>query len=794
LLGVSVASAATLIPPPGIGKGINLNFVSRVFRRNHIGGALLLEVILFIASATFWFGVVLSTTLRWWKVVGAIIIVLLQLLAWMWVRRSREQWWPWLRAHLKRYTSLLDAVPGHYVNISILLASGLGLYLELMVIRWHGSELRIFSIFKNISLLSCFLGLGIGYGLGAVRFLAMPLVLPALATQFVLLRLVRLTPVQFLLVNPVAERGAQSMELATWPNMLVIYGFLAMIFVVNGLTFIPLGQLVSRFMIRRSRLQAYGLNLAGSLLGIGLFTGLSYLWAPPAVWLLIGGCWLLWFLRGHALALLTSGAAMALAITVASLPTASNAVERYSPYQVLTLRVLAGVSPFLEVNHLWYQRMYDLRPEAIQRFPDLEKEGRGYDFPYVIKPDATAVLVVGSGTGNDVAAAVRHDNVSHVDAVEIDPVILSYGRQLHPEQPYSSPRVSAVLDDARSYIRNTEKKYDLVVYGLLDAQSSLSGFSSVRLDSFVYTVEAFQEARQILTDEGLLVVTFSVISPVHARKMYLMLQQASDGQSPEVYVARGREQWPMFVIGPGLSEASARANTSYYRQITSSVSDPTIAADVSTDDWPFLYMPIRVFPLTYVYLLVVLVVISAVTIWQFLPKVTTPATATFFFLGAGFLLVETKAITELGLTFGNTWQVVSATIAGVLAMAYLANFTVIKMGSVRPALAYTLIAASLLVGMYGSRMNISGIFPMGSGKIFAVVLLTLPLLFSGLAFSSELNARGVSAGAALGPNLLGAMVGGFLEYNSMYLGYRSLYGLALVLFGLAYIASWRARR
>ena len=67
-------------------------------------------------------------------------------------------------------------------------------------------------------------------------------------------------------------------------------------------------------------------------------------------------------------------------------------------------------------------------------------------------------------------------------------------------------------------------------------------------------------------------------------------------------------------------------------------------------------------------------------------------------------------------------------------MAYLANFTVIKMGSVRPAFAYTLIATSLLVGMYGSGVNASGIFPMGSAKIVAVVLLTLPLLFSGLAF------------------------------------------------------------
>ena len=45
----------------------------------------------------------------------------------------------------------------------------------------------------------------------------------------------------------------------------------------------------------------------------------------------------------------------------------------------------------------------------------------------------------------------------------------------------------------------------------------------------------------------------------------------------------------------------------------------------------------------------------------------------FFFLGGGFMLVETKAITELGLLFGNTWQVVGITIISVLVMAWLAN-------------------------------------------------------------------------------------------------------------------------
>ena len=53
------------------------------------------------------------------------------------------------------------------------------------------------------------------------------------------------------------------------------------------------------------------------------------------------------------------------------------------------------------------------------------------------------MLVLGAGSGTDVVAALRH-GARHVDAVEIDPVIVRLGRQYHPDQPYSDPRVTVV--------------------------------------------------------------------------------------------------------------------------------------------------------------------------------------------------------------------------------------------------------------------------------------------------------------------------------------------------------------
>ncbi|HZN65384.1 MAG TPA: hypothetical protein VFB66_08780, partial [Tepidisphaeraceae bacterium] len=73
-------------------------------------------------------------------------------------------------------------------------------------------------------------------------------------------------------------------------------------------------------------------------------------------------------------------------------------------------------------------------------------------------------------------------------------------------------------------------------------------------------------------------------------------------------------------------------------------------------------------------------------------------------------------------------------------------------------------------------------------------VITLPLFFAGIAFSTEL-VRSTSVAVALSSNLLGAMVGGCLEYNAMYFGYRSLYVLALVIYAAALVSSlWGGKR
>jgi hypothetical protein len=165
-----------------------------------------------------------------------------------------------------------------------------------------------------------------------------------------------------------------------------------------------------------------------------------------------------------------------------------------------------------------------------------------------------------------------------------------------------------------------------------------------------------------------------------------------------------------------------------------------------------------------------------------------------FLLGAGFMLLETKAITELALFYGSTWVVVGVVIAAILVMAFLANLLLVRVGSVPPALAYGLLLLSLALSLafaYGAGPAASGASALG-GRAARTVVITLPLFFAGLAFSTELK-RSRSVGVALSSNLLGAMLGGCLEYNALYFGYRSLYVLALVIYGLALVASLAPR-
>jgi hypothetical protein len=223
---------------------------------------------------------------------------------------------------------------------------------------------------------------------------------------------------------------------------------------------------------------------------------------------------------------------------------------------------------------------------------------------------------------------------------------------------------------------------------------------------------------------------------------------------------------------------------------------------MSTDDWPFFYMPVRRYPLSYVLMLGMLLGVSVAFILPFRRAFgaddahdadadsQVPTTSLLrgfsipcFLLGAGFMLLETKSITQLALFYGSTWTVVGFVIAAILLMAFLANLLLIHVQKINQTLAYAFLLASLALSL-GVRSETFAALDPALGSALMTLLVTLPLFFAGLVFSTELR-RAPSTAAALGSNLIGAILGGCLEYNSMYFGYRSLSILALIIYALA---------
>ena len=97
------------------------------------------------------------------------------------------------------------------------------------------------------------------------------------------------------------------------------------------------------------------------------------------------------------------------------------------------------------------------------------------------------------------------------------------------------------------------------------------------------------------------------------------------------------------------------------------------------------------------------------------------------------MLIETKCITEFAKIFGTTWLVNAIVISVILVMAFIANFIIMKKVKVPIYLNYLFLFLSIALG-YATFSNLL----VGIDNPIYPVLLTLPILFSGIAFSKEI--------------------------------------------------------
>ena len=240
---------------------------------------------------------------------------------------------------------------------------------------------------------------------------------------------------------------------------------------------------------------AYTADILGSLAGITVFGLMSVFRVPAWIWFLIALAIGVSFVPRRRLIHAVAALAVLAVVGLADWPRDALGVPTeviWSPYYQVRFkpRYLS-----IDVNNLGHQGMLPV-----------DRAGPAYFLPHLLNRDAGGkpfddVLIVGAGSGNDVAAALAL-GAGHVDAVEIDPVINELGRLHHPNRPYSDPRVSIHLDDGRGFIRKTPSRYDLVSYAVVDSLALHSSYSSVRLESFLFTEQAFRDIKAKLKPGG----------------------------------------------------------------------------------------------------------------------------------------------------------------------------------------------------------------------------------------------------------------------------------------------------
>jgi SAM-dependent methyltransferase len=708
------------------------------------------------------------------------------------------------------------AVSGQQTTI-LFLVSVVGLFLELMLIRWIGTEIRIFAYLQNTILIVCFLGLGMGCWTCRRPFVLREMLLPL----FLLVVLLAI-PFTRLGLRAISDMLASFggvpiwfyQELSDHPGTTALYGlfglsitFLLMILVWE--TFVPVGRLLGQaFDQHPHTIQAYSINIAGSLIGIWLFVLLSVFYLSPVIWLAIFAVLLVALCRFLGPISLTDRLLLVGIVVLAWVASQEwkAAAVLWSPYQKLVLQATSPQEEVgdyrLTVNNVGYQALQNLSDDYVKQHPEIfptDERRRGqYDLPLIFHPHPERMLIVGAGTGNDAAGGVRH-GVKEIVAVDIDPAIIALGKEYHPERPYApGSAVQVVNDDARSYFASCPpKQFDLIVFGLLDAHTGTS-MTNAQLDHFVYTRESLRRARDLLRDGGVIVLSFWAKRPYITDRLGTALHEVFGEEPLRFFIPQDQYGWggAMFVSG---DLATVRMQIDRYPLVKAKIAEwqakrpmpLTGTTLLATDDWPYLYLESPSIPVMYYFVaaLMVLLFVRGRRRLQ-MPSLRTHWRQShwhFFFLGAAFLLLEVQNISKASVVLGNTWVVNAVIISGILLLILLANLIAARFPRLPLGPVYALLCGTCL-GLYFVDLSGLAFWPYAA-KLVAVGLVTsLPILFSGIVFIRSFAAV-EGKDAALGANLFGSLVGGLLQSVTFVTGIKAL----LLIVAALYLAAFLTR-
>jgi len=658
------------------------------------------------------------------------------------------------------------------------------LFFELALIRFIPSNVRIIAYFINLVLVAAFLGMGVG--MLRVKW-------KRNLTQFFppLLLLLTGACVYFSNIMVAAPRTGEAIyaiyaDLSPHSREWGMVPVVSIFFTLSTLPFIALGYAMGREFKNFPALHAYAINAAGSLAGLLAFSLLSYFSTPPLFWFGLGGL----------LFLLLAGKQHNFVVSVLCLGLIFYLVQNlhqkdheiWSPYYKINHYQNPHFTS-INVNGSLHQYMVNFSPPPGSNRTIADQVKQDYQLPYRFAKSWEDVLILGAGSENDVHL-VLEQGAKNIDAVEIDRAIWKLGKELNYQKPYDDPRVQVYIDDARAFLKKTKKKYDVIILGTLDSQTLLSGMSSIRLDNYIYTSEAFRSVREHLKPEGIIILYHMSMNTDIPLKLSKILMDIF-GVHPLIHFEKEHRHFN-FTLVAGSKAEDINDFRYFFAELKSN--DQIIADLVTppTDDWPYLYLDRPEIPTHYlqaggfIFLISVVLIIFAAG-----RKNIKNPDWTLFLLGASFLLLETKSVTEMSLLFGSTWQVNVLVFSAILMLIFGANLFILRKGPFDKTRIF--FGLFIAIGIsYAVPTHSLLALPLAGQWIAGALVTALPLFFAGMLFSQIFEKRQEPT-TSLGYNLIGAICGGLLEYSSMALGTKNLYLLALVLYILAFLVHGREK-
>jgi SAM-dependent methyltransferase len=677
--------------------------------------------------------------------------------------------------------------------------SAVSLFLELVIIRWLSSEVRAFSIFKNFPLIASYIGLGFGYmkeSSTGKLFRLFPLFLLVFV---ILLATSNWTGLTDIMMPSTRVGGGLFANWWDWthppagmieqPMLYTALSLVALfsIVILVATTMAGLGQKLGSLFDKDAPLKSYLYNLFGSVVGIAAFSLLSFFCTPPPVWLAVGCLAAVYPMRKNkvGIALLAASVLVAAAVPVKkSLGDMNDATTKaeilWSPYHRVEVAPLKlgdtgqSIGYQVAVNKAFFQQPLNLSdqflnsqtPEERKKLEDFRFDQ--YEIPYSFVK-AKRVLIMGSGTGNDVASALKL-GAEHVDAVEIDPMMVELGKRLHPEHPYDSPKVTVYINDARAFLRQNHDKYDLVITGFLDSHAVAGNSLSVRLDDYVYTVDGMKDAIAHVAPGGLYCITYCAPVDFLSKRLIANLREASP-EKPLPFKKANGAIWHLYTPPTSATRAHlAELQPQGFKDYSDVNTDEV---RTSTDDWPFLYLSPISFDPIYLTIVALILLLAWFACGQSIRTNASASRWKLFFLGSAFMLLELGIIDRLSLVFGTTWIVNSICIFAVLTAIILSNILIMQKPKIMPSTAMYAGLIGTLAVLYVVPIQTFNSMGMWVGGSIAALLSAIPVFFAGMIFSTAFkDEEQPSIGLAF--NMLGSVVGGLTEYAASYTGIRSL--------------------